>query len=131
MANAVQSSTLAWLLSSITSGTVKCLLIDTDYTYSAAHDFLDDVAAGARVGTAQTLTVSASGSQLNTSTSPTFTAVSNPQNIQGVWVYLDAGSDATRRLLAWYDRKSDNSAVSFATDGGNVTLSWSSPLFTI
>lgn len=131
MANAVQGTTLAWLLSSITGGTVKALLIDTDYTYSSAHDFLDDVAAGARVGTAQTLTCTASGAQLNTSTSPTFTGVSNAQNIQGVWVYLDAGSDATRRLIAWYDRRADNNAVTFTPDGGNVTLTWSGPLLTI
>lgn len=131
MANAVQPSALAWMLSPIPAGTVKALLVDDGYTYSAAHDFLDDVVAGVRVGTAQTVTTSVTLEALSATSSPTFTTVTNPSDVAGVWLYLDAGSDATRRLLAFYDRRADTTAVTFTPDGGNLTLTWSGPLFTI
>lgn len=129
MSNAVQSSALAWLLSSITSATVKALLTDTDYVYSSAHDFLDDVPSGARVSTL-TASVSASGNAL-TVADLSFGAVSNPQDIQGVWLYIDAATDATRRLIAWWDRRSDSTLFRFTPDAGTVTVKWSGPAFTI
>ena len=56
MANALYPKYKEALLSastnvSLVTGTVKAVLIDlADYTYSAAHDFLDDIPAAAREG---------------------------------------------------------------------------------
>jgi len=127
--NAVQTSALAWLLSAITAGTVKAVLVDTDYTYSAAHDFLDDVPSGARVNT-QTVSASVSGNALSAS-DVAFGGVTNPQDIEGMYLYLDAATDATRRLLAWFDRRADSTLFTFTPDGGTCTVHWPGAVFTI
>lgn len=64
MANAIYPTYKALVLgtqTSLTTGTVKVALVDTaNYTYSAAHDFYNDVnQASAVVGTPQTIKLAA------------------------------------------------------------------------
>jgi hypothetical protein len=87
----------------LNSGNVKAVLVDgADYTYSAAHDFLDDVPSGARVATSGNLASKTIASGVFDSADFTFTAVTgDPCEI--LIIYIDSGSAATSPLVAYYD----------------------------
>lgn len=102
------------------SGTVKAALVDTGaYTYSAAHDFLDDLGA-ARVGTDQTL-----GSK--TFVDGVFDAadISFPSgggvSVEAIVIYIDTGTPATSRLVAYLDAGFTGLPV---TNTGAVNVTW-------
>jgi hypothetical protein len=121
MANAVQPKFKEAILQAfLASVDVKAILIDTaDYTYSSAHDFLDDVAAGAREEISAAL-----GSK--TFTDGVFDCVdgSFPSTTgdpcEAVYVFVDTGNAATSNLICYYDTASGLPV----TLGGNVTVSW-------
>lgn len=102
---------------------IRCVLIDTaDYTYDAGHDFLDDVAAGAREE------VMGSGMTTKTFTSGTFDADNvtftgtTGDNCEALIIYNHTGVDATSHLIAYLD--SDSLAGLPVTLGGDVTIAW-------
>lgn len=105
------------------TGTVKCICIDAaDYTYSAAHDFLDDVPAGARIGTAQTLANKTYADGVFDADDVTFTAVSGDQ-FEAILIYIDTSVDATSRLVAYID---SGTGLPYTPSGGNITITWPS-----
>lgn len=98
--------------------------------YDAAHDFLNDL-AGSKVGAAVTLSGKATTSGKFTATVPIFTWP-NGFTVDALIVYDEGGgTDATRRLLGFIDRRSDGSQISIPTNGGTVTLTWSGPILSI
>lgn len=88
--------------SDLVAGTVKVQLLDSGYTYNAAHDFFDDVTAGTRVGTAQTLGSKTFTDGIMSATCPDFTALAGDTVTQFV-VYIDTGAEATSRLVMHID----------------------------
>lgn len=83
---------------------IRLILIDTaDYTYSGAHDFLDDVAAGARVAT------SAAALAGRTLTSGVFDASDltlpsvTGDPCEAFILYLHTGTEGTSRLICYVD----------------------------
>jgi len=72
------------------------------YTYSAAHDFYDDVSA-AVVGTPQTLGTKTVASGKFSSAKATFTAVTSSGNTLGVLLYKDTGTPGTSNVVAYFD----------------------------
>jgi hypothetical protein len=108
---------------SLTGGTLKCVFVDAaDYTYSSAHDFYNDVAAGARVGTPQTIgsvTLSATTAILD-GADVTFTAVSGDP-CEYLLLYLDTGNEATSRLVALIDTAT---GLTLTPNGGNVGVTF-------
>jgi len=85
------------------SGDVKVILIDTaDYTYSAAHDFLDDVAGAAIVATSANLASKTITNGVFDSDNPSFTNVSGDES-EALIIYIDTGVASTSRLVAYYD----------------------------
>ena len=87
---------------SLSSGTVKVSLIDTaDYTYSATHDFLDDVAGAAIVSTA-TLFGKTVTSGVFDSSDPSFTSVTG-DICEAIIMYIDTGVSSTSKLVAYFD----------------------------
>lgn len=114
----------------VLNDTIKMLLLD-GYTYNAAHDFLDDIPAGQRVGTAVTLAGKSRTAGQFFATDPTFPAVATGSTVDGVVVYVDGASDAARRLLAHITRRADTSAISYDTDGSDILLDWAGPIFSI
>lgn len=87
----------------LSSLTIKCVLIDTGaYTYSAAHDFLDDVPAGARIGTAQTLGSKTFTAGVFDAADATFTALTGA-TCEAILIYNDTGVEATSNLIALID----------------------------
>lgn len=87
----------------LSSGTIKAVLIDTaDYTYSAAHNFLDDVPAGARVGTAQTLASKTFTDGVFDAADISFPALTGDES-EAILIYEDTGVEATSHLIALID----------------------------
>lgn len=108
---------------SLTSGTVKVIGIDTaDYTYSTAHDMLDDVAAGARVGTATLTSGKSVTAGVFDADDVTMSSVSGDQ-FEALIIYIDTGVESTSRLVAYID---SGTGLPFTPSGGNITITWDS-----
>ena len=133
MANAVQASARKLFLDGdidLLNDTIKVVLTKT-YSYSSAHDYLDDVTAGYRVATATLASKTTTGGAFD-SADPTFTAVASGSTVTGLWLYKDTGTDSTSPLIAWFDTQASTSAISIVTSGGNITITVaSSGWFTI
>lgn len=127
MANAIYPKYKEALISgssnvALSSGTVKAVLVDlADYTYSAAHDFFDDVPSGARVGTPQTIGSKSVTNGLFDGTDVTFSAVTGDQS-EAIIIYIDTGSEATSRLVAFMD--TGVTGLPVTPNGGDISITW-------
>lgn len=87
----------------LTTVNLKLILVDTGaYTYSASHQYLSDVAAGARIATSGNL---ASKTVINGTldfADVVFSAVSGA-SVEAVILYHDSGVEATSRLICYKD----------------------------
>lgn len=125
MANALypkykEASIQASANSSLT-GTVKAVLIDTaSYTYSAAHEFYSSASAGA-VGTPQTINTKTYTNGTFDGDNVTFTALTGA-TCEAIIVFIDTGTAATSRLVAYFDTGVTNLPVT--PNGGDVTITW-------
>lgn len=100
---------------------IRAILVDTnDYAFSAAHDFLDDVAAGARVAVSGSLTGKSTTSGVADAADPTFTAVVGDPS-EAVILYKHTGSDATARLIAYMDT---GTGLPVTPNGGDINLTF-------
>jgi hypothetical protein len=102
---------------------IRLILVDlADYTYSDAHDFLDDVPAGARVAVSGALANKSTTGGVFDCDDPTLTAVTGDV-LEAVIVYRHTGaSDAARRLLAYVDTKPDANPITFTPNGSDVVV---------
>jgi hypothetical protein len=103
---------------------VRTALVDTaDYTVDlAAHNFMDDVAAGSREETSSNMTlIDAAVDGIVDANDVTFTGTSGDQ-CEGIIVYKFVTNDADSIPLFWWD-----SATGLpVTLGGDVTVAWDS-----
>ena len=102
---------------------LRCFLVDSaDYTFSNAHDFLDDVPSGARVGTATALGSKTSAFSGNVWTfdaaDTTLTAVTGDVS-EAVIVYKHTGVESTSTLVLYLEL-----SAAVTPNGGNITLQW-------
>lgn len=125
MANALYTSFKNAALGSGTpvdfdADTIKVILADSaDYTVNlASHDYLDDVAGGARVATATLSSKAVSGGAFD-SADPTFTAVTGDV-CELLLLYKDTGTESTSPLIAYYDTFSEGMPIT--PNGGNVVV---------
>lgn len=125
MANAIYPIYKAALLAGLSNidvdtGTVKVALIDTGtYTYSAAHDFYDDLSGV--VGTPQTIGTTTVAAGLFDGDNVTFTAVSGA-TVEALVVYIDTGVPGTSRLVAYID--TGVTGLPVTPNGGDITITW-------
>lgn len=109
---------------SLTSVTVKAVLVDTgQYTYSAAHEFLSDIISGARVATSGALTSKSDtspGGGVFDADDVTYTGLSG-LSAEAIVLYIDTGSAATSRLLAYIDSAA---GLPITPSGGDFTIRW-------
>ncbi len=104
----------------IDDGTVKVALIDTGtYTYSAAHDFYNDLSGV--VGTPQTIANTTVANGLFDGDNVTFTAVSGA-TVEALVIYVDTGNVATSPLIAYIDTSVTGLPVT--PNGGDITITW-------
>lgn len=101
---------------------IKMVLVDATYTFSAAHDNLDDVGAGTRIATSGNLASKTGTDGYFDSASVTFSALPGGDTIVGFWLYKDSGVESTSKLIAWFDADGAASAISVATSGADVTV---------
>ena len=104
----------------LNDGTVKVALVDTDtYTYSASHDFLDDLSGV--VGTAQTIANPPVTAGLFDGDNVTFTAVSGA-TVEALVIYIDTGTPGTSRLVAYLD--TGQTGLPVTPNGGDIAITW-------
>jgi hypothetical protein len=104
--------------SSLVAGVVKAALVDTaTYTYSAAHEFQTSLAGV--VGTAVTLGTKTVVNGAFDSADPTFAAVSGA-SAEAIVIYIDTGTPATSRLVAFLD--TGFTGLPVTPSGGDITV---------
>lgn len=128
MANAIypkwKEALLQGAANSSLAGNVKAILVDTaDYTYDAAHDFLDDVPSGARVSTTANLGSKTYTNGVFDAADSVFSAVTGDVS-EAIIIYVDSGVEGTSRLVAYIDTSITGSPVT--PNGGDINLAFDS-----
>jgi hypothetical protein len=102
--------------------TIKVLLVDIGlYTVNlATHEFLSDIPAGARVGTAQTLAGKTSAAGVADANDVTFNTVTG-SSVEALVLYKDTGVEATSPLIAYLDTAT---GLPITPNGGNINVVW-------
>jgi hypothetical protein len=85
--------------------TIQAILIDAAaYTVNlATHEFLSDIAGGARIGSAVTLASKTVAAGVADAADISFTSLSSAPSIEALVIYKSTGADATSRLIAYID----------------------------
>lgn len=106
----------------LTTENVKVVCVDAaDYTVDlAAHDFLNDIPAGARVGTSGNLASKTFTSGTFDAADITISSVSGDQ-FEALVVYIDTGVESTSRLVCYID---SGTGLPFTPSGGNIDIVW-------
>lgn len=99
----------------IDNDTIKLALVADAYTYSAAHDFWNDVSSNV-VGTPATLTISRTDNVVD-ATDVTYTSVSGA-DIGALVMYKDTGDPATSPLIAFID------IATVSPNGGDINVNF-------
>lgn len=125
MANAIypkwKEAVIQGSANSSLAGDVKAILVDSaDYTYSAAHEFLDDVPGGAIVATSGSLGTKTYTNGTFDTADFTFTAVTGDVS-EALIIYIDTGSAATSRLVCYRD--TGVTGLPVTPNGGDITVS--------
>lgn len=102
----------------LNDGTVKVAL--STAAYNSAHDFYDDVSAST-VGTPQTINNTTVTDGLFDGDNVTYTAVTG-NSAEALLIYIDTGSAATSRLVAWIDTSVTGLPVT--PNGGDISITW-------
>lgn len=125
MANALYATYKQLILGAglnLTTLNLKVVLVDTGaYTYSAAHDFLDDIVIGARIATSGNLASKTVTNGTFDAADITITAVSGT-TVEALVIYNDTGTAATSNLIAYMD--TGVTGLPFTPNGGDVTIQW-------
>ena len=104
----------------LNDSTVKVALIDTGvYPYTSTDEFYSSVSGV--VGTPQTINNTTVTNGLFDGDNVTFTAVSG-NSVEALLIYIDTGSAATSRLVAWIDTSVTGLPVT--PNGGDITITW-------
>lgn len=106
------------------SDAIDVHLIDAaDYTVDLAnHDFLDDVAAGARVATSSALTSKTITAGVADAADVTLSSVSGDQS-EGILINVDSGVESTSELIGYIDTAT---GLPVTPNGGDITITWDS-----
>jgi len=101
---------------------IKVVLVDSaDYTLDlAAHDFLDDIPAGARVGTSGNLASKSTTGGVFDAADITITSVTGDQ-FEYIVIYRDSGNAATSQLICCIDTAT---GIPCTPNGGDITITW-------
>ena len=101
---------------------IKCVLVDSaDYTLDLAnHDFLDDIAVGARVATSVNLASKSTTGGVFDAADVTITTVSGDQ-FEYIIIYKDTGTASTSNLIACIDTAT---GLPCTPNGGDITITW-------
>lgn len=134
MANAVYPIGKKALLDAdvdLLADTIKIVLCTSGYTYSTAHDFLNDITAGNRVSTSSALTAKTTTGGAFDAADVTFAGLTG--SVVRSWVlFKDTGTESTSQLLAFFDTVSGGGSLNYTPNGNDFTLVFgASGIFTI
>lgn len=103
---------------------IRCILVDAaDYTASqAADDFLDDIAAGARVAVSGAMTSKTTTAGVFDAADVTFSSVTGDES-EALVLYKHTGTDGTSQLIAYIDNAAE---FPITPNGGDISVAWSS-----
>lgn len=128
MANAIYPAAKAsWLNNTLnmTAATLKVVLVDTNggtpYTYSAAHQFLSDIPAGARVFTSAVLTTPTVTAGVFDADDVSLVSVTGV-SAEALVIFNDTGVAGTSKLIAYFD--TGVSGLPVTPSGGNISITW-------
>jgi len=106
----------------LNDGDVRVILVDhADYTYNAAHDMLDDVAAAARVAVSGALTLTTVTNGLFDADNVVLSAVAGDVS-EALILYLHTGTESTSRLVAFID--TGVTGLPVTPNGGDININW-------
>ncbi len=102
------------------TGDVKAVLVDaTDYTVDLDnHDFLADIAGGARVATSANLASKTFTGNAFDAADFAFATVSGDES-EAIIYYIDTGVEATSRLMAYVDTAT---GLPITPNGGDINV---------
>lgn len=126
MANALYPKWKEGLISGASNvalnGNVKVVLVDlADYSYSSAHDFLDDVPVAARVATSGNLASKTYTNGAFDAADITFSAVTGDVS-EALIVYVDTGVASTSPLVAFFD--TGVTGLPVTPNGGDINVTF-------
>ena len=125
MANAIYPKAKEQFLQggiNMSSGNIKAVLVDlADYTYSTAHNALDDIPGAARVATSANLGTKTFTDGLFDAANASFTAVTGDVS-EAVVIYLDSGVESTSKLIAFFD--TGVTGLPVTPNGGDINLNF-------
>lgn len=102
----------------LTSLNIKCVVVDgADYTYSSAHDNLDDVPGAARIATSGNLASKTVTNGVFDAADVTINSVAGDAS-EIVILYYDSGVESTSTLIAYID------GLTIQANPGNLTIQW-------
>jgi hypothetical protein len=100
------------------SDDIRVILVDTaDYTYSTAHDFLDDVAAGSRVAVSTALASKTIANGVFDAADKTLSTVTGDP-CEALILYKHTGTESTSNLICYID------GLSVTPNGGDIVIAW-------
>lgn len=102
--------------------TIKVVLVDTAaYTVNlATHEFLSDIAGGARIATTGALTTKTSTAGVADADDPSFGNVSGVSG-EALVIYKDTGTAGTSALIAYIDTAT---GLPVTPNGGVINIVW-------
>lgn len=124
MASAMYNHHREEALSAVASGVLKMFAVTADYTFSAAHTSINDVAAGVRIHTSRQLTSVTITAGVLDAEDTTLTSVATASAIAAFIVYTEAGSSASSTLHVYIDQAS--SGLPVTPNGGNIIVQFDS-----
>ena len=108
---------------SLSAGDVKIDLVDTGaYTYSAAHDFHDDVAGASIISTTANLGTKTVTSGVFDAADTSFSSVTGV-SCEALIIWIDTGTPGTSRLVAYIDTAT---GLPVTPNGNNINLTFDS-----
>lgn len=100
----------------LTTDTIKVVLLSATYTYSATHQFYNDLSGVIQASPAMSSKVVTNGTF--SAANSTLTAVAGGSTITALAGYQDTGVVGTSRLI-WF-----NDGFSQLTNGGTIIVQW-------
>jgi hypothetical protein len=109
----------------LSSGNIKVVGVNvsgggTTYTYSASHEFLSDISSGARIATSGNLASKTFTDGVFDAADAVWASASG-DSIEAVVVYVDTGSAASSRLIAYID---SGTGLPVTPNGADINLVW-------
>lgn len=99
-----------------------CVLVSSTYTFSAAHEDYVELSGVIAEADANLSSKTVTGGVFDAGNA-TFTAVASGSTIDAVIIFLNTGTAADDRLIAYIDTDSGG-PISQATNDGDITVTW-------